>query len=301
MADEKALDPDALAGDAHVGNENPLTKKLAARQLAFLSAIDVIIARLDRLLSTASGQERALATVDYVASTLHHLCASAPWASFQARLAVLTRLKGRATQLSTLPSLKSRFKALATLVSETRYTLRLFELIPLWVWGSETLKHPPSDPIIHALTILQIISNVVYQFLENVTYLASKGVISKRYINKYGGHDKLEIWSNRGWFGHVFLQFFVLWREHVLRKQRLAKRAAAGDIDIKSIETEETALRVEIRSWRKRLLNNIIWTPLCFHWCFEEGVGIPSSFSGPISFMAGAWTLSDMWAATANA
>lgn len=264
------------------------------------------------MLSTAAGQERVLATVNYVASMLHHLCASAPWITFQTRLSLLARLKGR-SQLSSqhvksAPT-GSKFAALSSLASETRYNLRLFGLLPLWIWGSETLKSPPADPIMHALTILQIISNVVYQLLENIAYLASKGVISKRFVEKYGSINRWYIWSTRGWFGHIFLQFFVLWREHVLRKRHMAAQctASAASATSATIETkgekavDREELQAEIRAWRKSLVNNTIWAPLCIHWCFENGIGIPNYFHGPISFMAGAWSLYDLWAATAKA
>lgn len=200
-------------------------------------------------------------------------------------------------------SSESKFAALSSLASETRYNLRLFGLLPLWIWGSETLKSPPTDPIIHALTVLQVVSNVIYQLLENVAYLASKGVVSRKFVEKHGGINKWYIWSTRGWFGHIFLQFFVLWRQQVLRKRRLAaQRTAAGISEAKGTQAEDREeLRQEIRAWRKSLVNNTIWAPLCIHWCFEQGIGIPESLTGLISFMAGAWSLHDLWASTAKA
>lgn len=179
--------------------------------------------------------------------------------------------------------------------------MRLFGLIPLWIWGSETLRSPPADPIIHALTVLQIISNVIYQLLENVAYLASKGVISKHFVEKYGGINKLYVWSTRGWFGHIFFQFFVLWRQHVLRNNRLqAQKTTSGTSEKGTKPEDNEALRMELRAWRKSLINNTIWAPMCLHWCFEKGIGIPDQLHGLISFMAGAWALNDLWAATAK-
>ncbi|KAJ6021144.1 Peroxisomal biogenesis factor 11 [Penicillium herquei] len=309
MSDSEHPPDSSTPDDAqHVGKSNsPVAAgKSATRRelLAALTATDVTIRRLDLLLSTADGQERVLATVNYVASILHHLCASAPWIAFQTRLGILARLRGKTVSPSTAskPS-PSKWAALSSLASETRYNLRLFGLLPLWIWGSDTLKNPPADPIIRALTILQVISNVIYQLLENVPYLASKGVVSKKWINKYGGIDLWYIWSTRGWFGHIFFQFFVLWREHVLRKRRMAaKRAAAGNVETKELKAEEKEeLRKEIRSWKKSLVNNTIWAPLCVHWCFEKGIGIPENLIGLFSLMAGAWGLRDAWAATAKA
>ncbi|KAJ5102180.1 hypothetical protein NUU61_004402 [Penicillium alfredii] len=283
--------------------------KSAQQQLmAALTATDVTIRRIDRLLSTASGQERALATINYVTSILHHVSASAPWIAVQIRLGILARVRGRhlgppRVKSPTSAAATSRWAALSSLASETRYNLRLFGLLQLWIWGSETLKSPPADPVLRALAVLQVISNVIYQLLENVAYLASKGVVSKRFVEKYGGIDKWYIWSTRGWFGHIFFQFFVLWRQHVLRRERVAEaRAAAGRVESKTTTKAEDSeeLRLEIRAWRKSLVNNTVWAPLCFHWCLEKGIGIPAYMTGLISFLAGAWSLHDMWAATAN-
>lgn len=270
---------------------------------AALDALDLKLTdRLSRLLSTAAGQERLLATTQYVASILGHLSASAPWIALQTRLGLLARLKGTAPVPPVKPSgTPARFQALASLASETRYSIRLFGLLPLWIWGSETLKSPPADPVLRALTILQIISNVIYQLLENVAYLASKGVVSKRFIEKYGGINKCYIWSTRGWFGHIFFQFFVLWRQHVLRKKRSVDSNAASKTGSKELESQESdSLRAEIRAWRKSLVNNSFWAPLCMHWCLEKGIGIPDGLHGLISFGAGAWALHDMWGATSG-
>lgn len=143
---------------------------------------------------------------------------------------------------------------------------------------------------------------MIYQLLENVAYLASKGVVSKRFIEKYGGINKWYIWSTRGWFGHIFFQFFVLWRQHVLRQKRAAQVEAASKTESKEVHSPDSeSLRAEIRAWRKSLVNNSFWAPLCLHWCLEQGIGIPDSLHGVISFGAGAWALHDMWGATAGA
>ncbi|KAJ5239207.1 hypothetical protein N7468_003826 [Penicillium chermesinum] len=283
---------------------SPIGEKAISRQrlLAALTATDVTVRRLDQFLSTTGGEERALALINYVAAILHHLSASAPWIAAQTRLGLVARAKGRSAPSKTPSEASLRWKALSSLASETRYTLRLFGLIPLWVWGSETIKNPPADPVLHALTLGQVISNVVYQFLENAAYLASKGIISKRFIEKYGGVAKWDLWSIRGWFGHIFLQFFVLWRERVLRNRRLAAKKAAGGAKSQELSAEEAEqLRLEIRNWKKSLVNNVVWAPLCLHWCLEKGIGIPDSLHGLISLMAGAWGIGDRWVATGSA
>ncbi|EAW19280.1 uncharacterized protein NFIA_092410 [Aspergillus fischeri NRRL 181] len=267
--------------------------------LEALKATDYNIERLDRLLSTAYGQERVFAATGYLTHALHHLITSAPWIAVQTRLGLLARLNNRtkSTRNTTAPSSspQSRLLALSSLMSETRYTIRLLGLVPLWTWGSATLKSPPSDPIIRNLTLAQVAVNMVYQFLENVGYLASKGVISKKWIDRWGGINKWYLWSIRAWFGHIIFQFFVLWRQVALRRRKIASDPAKAQT-----KEGQEELRAEIRAWKKALVNNVCWAPLCLHWCFENGVGIPNSLSGVISFMAGAWGFYDLWAATAK-
>lgn len=182
-------------------------------------------------------------------------------------------------------------------MSETRFTLRLLGLFPLWTWGSQTLKHPPADKPLYILTLLQVFVNVIYQALENVGYLAQKGIVSKRFVDRWGGIDKWYIWSTRAWFGHIFFQFFVLWRGTVLRRRKQME-VEKGEGGVVGKEEKREALRKEIRAWRKSLVNNVCWAPLCLHWCFEKGIGFPEHLTGLVSFMAGAWEVWDSWVAT---
>ncbi|KAJ5184272.1 Peroxin 11C [Penicillium capsulatum] len=255
-----------------------------------LSATDTTIRRINQILSTADGQESALSSVEYVASILHHLGQSAPWLVLQIR--VLAKLKRRsACHPNREASNSSKCKSLSALVSETRCNLRLFGLLQLWTWGSETLRSPPADSLLYTLVMLQVISNVVYQILENVAYLASKRIASRRLVNRWGGIEKWYLWSTRGWFGHIFLEFLVLWRQRILRASH---GRPATTVVIDSTITEETRL------WRKRLVNNILWAPLCIHWCLEEGIGIPEYLTSVVSVLAGAWGLRNSWAETAG-
>jgi len=250
------------------------------------------------LISTAAGEERAFAAISYFSHALHHFLGSAPGIAIQTRLGLLARLRNHSekafTATPTTPSPSSspsRLLALSSLFSETRYTLRLFGLVPLWTWGSQTLKSPPSDRIIYSLTLLQIVANVLYQALENVGYLASKNIVSKRFVERWGGIDKLYLWSTRAWFGHIVLQFVVLWRQHVLRKAKAA---------LMSQEKKDELLAGEVRAWKKSLVNSLFWAPLALHWSFENGIGIPGSVTGAGGFMAGAWGFWDLWASTLN-
>ncbi|KKK18151.1 hypothetical protein P175DRAFT_0504977 [Aspergillus ochraceoroseus IBT 24754] len=263
------------------------------RLLTALRAVDVIIARLDKAMSTASGQERVFAFVGYTSHVLHHILASAPWIALQTRLGLLARLRSRSTKPTTTTEAApqtSPLLALSSLISEIRYSLRLLGLFPLWTWGSGTIKSPPSDRIIYALTLLQVISNMIYQASENVGFLSAKGVISKRWIDRRGGIDKWYLWSTRAWLGHIVLQYFVLWRARALRRKAEAEGAS---------KEKQDALKAEYRGWKKSLVNNVCWTPLCLHWSVEKGIGVPGQLTGFVSFLAGAWGFYDLWTSTA--
>lgn len=187
----------------------------------------------------------------------------------------------------------SKSESISALASDTRCNLRLFGLLQLWTWGSETYRSPPADSLIYTLTML---SNTVYQLLENIAYLASKGIFPRRVVDRYGGIEKWYLWSTRGWFGHIFLQFLVLWRQRILHTQR-AQTLATGAVDLKAIPAEEAK---KTRIWCKSLVNNILWAPICIHLSLEDGIGIPENLTGLVSVLAGAWGLRDSWAETAN-
>ncbi|KAL2851581.1 hypothetical protein BJY01DRAFT_109516 [Aspergillus pseudoustus] len=292
MVDDKAPSAAAPSSPA-VGNSSPTSKGAAQRRLlAALRATDIVNGRLNKIMSSAAGQERVFAFVQYTSHILHHILASAPWITLQTRVGLLARLRASSNSKTTPSTLQtSPLLALSSLMSEARYMLRLLGLFPLLAWGVDTLKSPPSDPILHALTVLQVISNLIYQTLENVAFLSRKGVVSKRFINRWGGAGKWDLWSTRAWFGHIFLQYFVLWRARELRKKAEAEAGVSKE--------KQASLSAEVRAWKKSLVNNACWTPLCLHWSVEKGIGFPGHLTGFVSFLAGAWGFYDIWNSTA--
>ncbi|KAL4768183.1 hypothetical protein BDW60DRAFT_198293 [Aspergillus nidulans var. acristatus] len=302
MADDKAPNPEKSVSSA--GSTPPMTSRQAAqrRLLAALLTADRLNGRLNKILSTSAGQERLFAFIQYTSHILHHLLASAPWIALQTRLSLLARLRssnsrgpsdsastGKAAAPSTATK-KPRLLALSSLMSEARYILRLLDLPTLIAWGSATLKSPPADKTMYALTLLQVLANIIYQALENAAFLTTKGVIPEQLLKRWGGAAKVELWSTRAWLGHIVLQYFVLWRARELRKK--------AEIEELS-EEKQKELKAEVRAWKKSLVNNVCWTPLCLHWSFENGIGFPGPLVGVGSFMAGAWGFADLWASTA--
>ncbi|KAL4976854.1 hypothetical protein BDW66DRAFT_45023 [Aspergillus desertorum] len=297
MADDK--EPNIEKSVSPTGSTPPMKSRQAAqrRLLAALFTADRFNGRLNKILSTSAGQERVFAFIQYASHILHHLLASAPWIAIQARSSLLTRFRSstspststRKSTASSPAAQKPPLLALSSLMSEARYMLRLLDLPTLIAWGSATLKSPPADKIIYSLTLLQVLANIIYQALENAAFLTTKGVIPGGFLKRWGGAAKVELWSTRAWLGHIILQYFVLWRARELRKKAEARGA---------LEEKREELKADVRAWKKSLMNNICWTPLCLHWSFENGIGFPGPLVGVGSFMAGAWGFADLWAST---
>lgn len=188
-------------------------------------------------------------------------------------------------------------------MSETRTSLRLLGLIPLWAWGSSICKSPPADPVLRAIAYGQVISCVLFQFLENVAFLASKGVLSKRAVERWGSLSKWSLWSIRAWLTHILLELVKLVRESQIAAQEQRRgrdgAASAAEKGVKQKGKEEaTKIALKAKAWNQRLVNSLAWLPLCLHWSVDGGIGVPASLVGVLSLTAGAWGIHDLWLAT---
>lgn len=258
----------------------------------FQYTTDIQISQVNkyRLMATAAGRDQLFALTGYISHMLHHLLISVPWISLHLRLGFPTQLRNK-TRSATTDSTPAqhRLLALSKLMSETRYTLRLLGLFKIWTTASETLRYPSSDAALYKLKLLQVVIDAVYQALENVGYLCSKGIMSKRFVDKWGGINEWYLWSRRFYFGNIMLRFISLWREDVLRKRRISRNL---------VEKLDGDLQAEIQAWKKRLISNICWAPLFLHWSFEKGIGFPDKLYGAFGTAAGIWGFYDMWVAT---
>ncbi|PGG98780.1 hypothetical protein GX51_06640 [Blastomyces parvus] len=284
----------------------PKSKCHCAAGKRVVARSDVLIRRLDQFISTATGQERLLAMIQYNSQIIHYFLLSPPLRSTLARLrSIFLPAKPGAGVAKSPPSPSQQqtppLLALSALLSETRTTLRLLGLLSLWSWGSATLKSPPADPLLRTVAYAQVAVNVVYQVLENVAHLAGKGVVSRRAVERWGSVGKWYVWSTRAWLGHVLLEFVRVWREYVLaRDRRRRRRRGGGGGDREKIGEDEGEGEMQVRGWKKSIVNSLAWLPLCVHWSFEDGVGVPDKMVGVLSMTASAWGVYDMWNATAK-
>ncbi|EEQ89890.1 peroxin 11C [Blastomyces dermatitidis ER-3] len=281
----------------------PKSKCHCAGTKSALARSDVMIRRLDQFISTAYGQERLLAMVQYNSQIIHYFLLSPPLRSTFARLRsiLLPANPGAGVAKPPPPPPQQQqtppLLALSALMSETRTTLRLLGLLSLWSWGSATLRNPPADPLLRTVAYAQVAVNVAYQVLENVAHLAGKGVVSRRAVERWGSLGRWWVWSTRAWLGHVLLEFVRVWREYVLAWDR---RKGFVSEDGKKIGEAEREREMEVRGWKKSIVNSLAWLPLCVHWSFEDGVGVPEKMVGVLSMTACAWGVYDMWNATAG-
>ncbi|KAM5445457.1 hypothetical protein MaudCBS49596_007516 [Microsporum audouinii] len=271
------------------------------------SALDSTILRLNKFISSAHGTERAFATVGYSAHILHYALTHSRRLNHLA-LSALGRkapssASSAASSSSSASSAHPHLLALASLVSETRTSLRLLGLIPLWAWGSSICKSPPADPVLRAIAYGQVISCVLFQFLENVAFLASKGVLSKQAVERWGSLSKWSLWSIRAWLTHILLELVKLVRESQIAAQEQRRgrddAASAAEKGVKQKGKEEAAkIALKAKAWNQRLVNSLAWLPLCLHWSVDGGIGVPASLVGVLSLTAGAWGIHDLWLAT---
>lgn len=249
-----------------------------------------------RLISTSTGQDAVLGSVEYLSYTLYHLLASTKARQVLHRKAYI-RLKGPGP---------SCILAISSLASDARHTFRLFSLIRLLGLGLG-INQDPQDRSIRILAFLQVFTLALYQALENVSFMAVKGVISKHFIEKFGGIGKWYLWSARFLLGNIVLQFFSLGRgcsstrrvgDGKPDSREMSKPSECPIEDQIHKNKQDSERRLQNREWWKGLTTNTIWTPLCIHWSMDGGIGIPANLVGTMSFLAGVWGLHDLWKQT---
>ena len=115
--------------------------------------------------------------------------------------------------------------ALSSMISDARYTLRLLGIIRLLKMGLNPAENPASDPIAQVLSYLQVMALLMYQVLENMFYLTTKGVIPRSLLERLGRIEKWPLWSARFLLSYFLLQFLKLWRGCRMDKEAVSDRS----------------------------------------------------------------------------
>jgi hypothetical protein len=177
------------------------------------------------------------------------------------------------------------------LLSDFRKTLRLTGLIPLYLRLKSVLSSNASrdgDPILRRILIVQCSAYIVYQAIENIYHLHSKGITPPSIVNRNGGLARWIAWSCRAWTVAVASDILRLWRE----AQNAQAEITGWTAD------EEQALR---RKWWREFIVSTLWLPVADHSSFyPEGIACMNAGRVALaSLLASSSHLKNQWEAAA--
>ncbi|KAL9617114.1 MAG: hypothetical protein Q9160_008057 [Pyrenula sp. 1 TL-2023] len=267
--------------------------------------------------STAKGLDSFLATVNYTLYLLSHISTNPPSlrSITQLLLGITTILRSKLLRQTTLsippPSQPAAPSALSlhltsfcNLVTETRTTLRLLNLIPISLGLRRLLAKPfnpkTDDALLHYLNITQLLAYTTFQAGENIAYLTDKSILPRSrllHTNGPAGTGKIWLLACRAWTVAVGLDFVKLAREASLERQRRLE-IKAGYSSVKKLSTEE---EVEMeRRWWNALFKAGCWFPVCVHYSTIGGIrGINKGVIGVLGGLAGWEAAAEAWEGTA--
>ncbi|GJC95830.1 peroxin 11C [Colletotrichum higginsianum] len=280
--------------------------------------VDAFVAHLSRCFQTPSGIDTVLLFVCYTsrfsASVLDSLGASALRRSARKLVAVAFALPPDKTiLLSKAPSGSSaaaaslgirvagHLRALATLLSEARTIMRLWSLLPLYLWlrrlmttparppaaadADEKAQDPSAAALDRAISWLQVTACLLLQSLESSSYLASRGVLPMTPAQQ----GKAARWSVRFWSVFVGSELGRL----AVEALRSRSAVASGRQDVASAEYREWS-----DTWTRTLARQMSWFPLTVHWSMDKGF-VPEMGIGLLGSIPGIVQMRQLWKETA--
>ena len=250
------------------------------------------------MISSPGGLSSFLSTSNYILYLLAYLESKSPALSKHTQtLLIFLRqsqsLKAEPTVLVAGDVGVPPIAALGGLLSRARTTLRLVGLLPLYAWLRSLLagQKPDADPVLHRIALLQCLSYIAYQALENVSVLADNGVLSKRFVALINKGDpttgRLYLWAYRAWLAGVSCDFLRLAREAVKEKEKRAGWA----------RTEEDKKADE--RWWNDFIVAAAWFPMAYHYSSTTGIpGWNLGWMGLSGLIAGSSRIQGLWTAT---
>ncbi|KAI1340500.1 hypothetical protein F5Y15DRAFT_378804 [Xylariaceae sp. FL0016] len=297
----------------------PKPKPFPLRDLiaATPSNADAFLAHLQRCLQTPSGIDTCLLFVCYTsrlsAALLNSLTQPAIQKSANKILAIANALPPSATLIfssKVLPSpsvailltISNRLKALSVLTSEARTILRLWGLLSMYFWARrlvlalrqprESAANTAADKLERSISWAQLVACVIFQALENASYLSSKGVLGFAPATQ----GKMARWSARFWGSFVGIEIGRLFYEAHKRSRRTRAEKFANDKSVAIMEREESEWA---ETWRKSVIRNMAWAPLTLHWSLEQGL-VNETTIGALACIPGFLQMRDLWRRTAE-
>ncbi|CAO1599605.1 hypothetical protein XANCAGTX0491_003324 [Xanthoria calcicola] len=271
-------------------HQKPYSSRSILKQ--HLSQSNDHIHHLNRLLTTTPTLDLILSTTSYTLALLSTLLPPSP------------------SNSNSQPHLHHRLSSLSALLSETRTTLRLSGLIPIYTWAHSTYHSSPPTLTAHITTTTQILAGIAFQTLENLAHLGDKSILplSPQRRAKYWR------WCCRAWAVHVFLE---------LAKLLLLARKRALDADSAKVLEDEKSLRdtdgaemdrrdlaattkqqqqeeQETESWWRELKINLAYAPMTLHYSLANGL-LNDSTVALCGVLASYWGLKGAWMRKASA
>ncbi|KAH7342679.1 hypothetical protein BKA65DRAFT_504561 [Rhexocercosporidium sp. MPI-PUGE-AT-0058] len=260
----------------------------------YLSKTDRNLTRLSSILSTPSGTDTLLLTICYTSLLTSSILSSISLSRIrQQALSVIEKaisLPPNTTlyiSTSDIPPsrlliVSARLTALSSLISDVRIFARLWGLLGMYNWGKRVWNQDGGDQVVRGIAGIQVISNIAYQYLENMAYLSSKGVWGWSTEKQ----NKAWVWSSRFWAVHVLLDFVRLGRER--SEQRKVVKWKGREEEAERQEQEFWA------RWRRQLVVNLAYAPLTVHWSLEKGL-VGEFWVGLLGSVAGLAGLRELW------
>ncbi|TKX25728.1 hypothetical protein C1H76_2007 [Elsinoe australis] len=273
------------------------SKAQAAILQTFLK-LDSTATRLSVLLSTPTGIDKFMLTIYYTLKLLypqisrlralrlqHHLStflikASSALLPGESLVAVLQLSKTD----ERLAEADKSMRLAAAMIGEFRMITRLWGMLTMYRWAKGTWLSPPGDAVVRGCTWGQIAACSVYQVLENVAYLAGKGIIRSERLGPEA-QKAMWLWSCRAWSVHTILEAVSLLRQRQVKEQKGEK----GEVETKKAEEQ---------AWWRSWFVNAAYAPMAVHYSVENGL-FSDDHLGVLGLIVGYNTFGHMWAQTA--
>ncbi|KIW80010.1 hypothetical protein Z517_06625 [Fonsecaea pedrosoi CBS 271.37] len=311
------------------------------------SGSDEIAVRLNKLISTTAGLGSLLATINFSANLAIYLSVRLPvwWSALVSRYVTRTRRRqgqGQGQQVpvaiaaavaaiaATAPPVLTSLASLASLISDWRKSQRLTGLIPLYtrlrlLMSTTNPAIQALDPVLRGLFFVQCHAYIVFQAVENLCHLQSKGLLpasASSLVERRGGFARWAVWSYRAWCLGVVTNFLRLAREADLVRRREGRRRrrrsnrqsthrhgeGGGEPDGDGHEEGEgdgeegeAATEEFYRKFWNEILISACWFPIALHISLPpKGIrGMNQGISSTLSLVATVMGLRSHWRATA--
>lgn len=271
-----------------------------------LQNFDTSATRLSAILSTSTGVDKFLLTIYYTLKFLYPQIArvralrlrsqvsevlkTASPALIPGEAVIAVQRLGRTDQA--LAATDVSLRNLAALVSEFRMISRLWGLLTMYRWARGTWNAPPPGTRVDAAIVWgQIGACTVYQALENVAFLAGKGVLRGDWVSP---ERQATMWvvSCRFWFAHTVLEAWRLVRES--RRTKMENRLnATGEKEAK------IQARQQKKAWYRAWWTNAGYAPMALHYSLANGL-ISDDTLGALGLVVAYNSFGHMWRETAR-